>query len=161
MKGPVFAVIPTQETTKTLRMKVTVQYADNEKQWEKWSRYKQTMIKTTVPYKAYGWKMIKEKGNAFMLGYIKIPAVQGQRLVDHSGVEQGIFYEEVLETMPEGAVQKPVKWIVKPREQGDLEYLEAVRKLAKERPGRIKAEKEKMATRPWIPRTRKIRNRTR
>ena len=58
-------------------------------------------------------------------------------------MEQGIFFEEVFETMPEGTVQKPVKWIVKPREQGDLEYLEAVRKLAKERPERIKAEKEK------------------
>ena len=35
MKGPVFAVIPTQETTRTLRMKVPVQYVENEKQWEK------------------------------------------------------------------------------------------------------------------------------
>ena len=98
------------------------------------------MFNVPVPYRAYGWKEIEEKGNEFLMGYMKIEDAEGQKLIDNSGLKEGIFIEEVVGTMTGGRVQEPVKWIAKTKDQTSDQYIADVRRQAMQKPAKEKKE---------------------
>lgn len=82
MEGPAVAQFETQEKLKTIRLKGPMQYPKDEKQWETWCRYKNSLLNVPVAYRACGWMVVRRKGEHFVLGYIKIKEEEGQKLID-------------------------------------------------------------------------------